>query len=55
MRGPCRDAVNVDTRHARIYPRAAAQVNQHQPLLPLLHAISRSLKRLGIPHQVDSG
>ena len=52
MRWPCCDAVDVDTRHARIYPRACAQVNQHQPLL---HATFRTLKRLGIPHQVESG
>ena len=52
VRCPCCNAINVDTRHARICPRAGAQVNQHQPLL---HAISRTLKRLGIPHQVESG
>ena len=52
MRCPCCDTVDVDARHARICPRAGAQVNQHQPLL---HAISRTLKRLGIPHQVESG
>ena len=45
-------AVDVDTRHARICPRSGAQVNQHQPLL---HAIPRTLKRLGISHQVESG
>ena len=44
---PCCDAVDVDTLHARICPRAGVQVdqyvqlNQHQPLL---HAISRTLK-----------
>ena len=48
---PCCDAVDVDTRHARICPRAGAQVNQHQPLV---NAISRTLKRLGIRHQVES-
>ena len=52
VRCPCCDALDVDTRHARTCPRAGAQVNQHQPLL---HAISRTLKRLGIPHQVESG
>ncbi|CAN0496495.1 unnamed protein product, partial [Laminaria digitata] len=52
VRCPCCDAVDVDTRHARICPRAGAQVNQHQPLV---HAISRTLKRLGIRHQVESG
>ena len=52
VRCPCCEAINVDTRHARICPGAGAQVNQHQPLL---HAISGTLKRLGIPHQVESG
>ena len=52
VRCPCCDAVDVDTRHARICPRAGAQVNQHQPLL---HAISRAFRRLGIPLQVESG
>ena len=51
MRCLCCDAVDVDTRHARISPRAGAQVNQHQQLP---HAISRTLKRLGILHQVES-
>ena len=51
VRCPCCDATDVDTRHARICPRAGAQVKQHQPLL---HAMSRTLKRLGIPHQVES-
>ena len=52
VRCPCCNAINVDTRHARICPRAGAQVDQHQPLL---HAISRTSKRLGIPHQEESG
>ena len=30
---PCCDAVDADTRHARICPGAGAQVNQHLPLL----------------------
>ena len=51
VRCPCCDATDVDTRHARICPGAGAQVNQHQSLL---HAISRTLKRLGVPHQVES-
>ena len=51
-RCPCCDATDADTRHARICPRAGAQVNQHQPLL---HAISRTVKRLGVPRQVESG
>ena len=50
---PCCDAVDVDTRHARICPRAGAQLNQHHQ--PLLHAIYRTLKRLGTLHQVKSG
>ena len=33
-RCPCCDAVDVDTRHAHICPRAGAQVNQHQLLAP---------------------
>ena len=49
---PCCEAVDLDNRHARIRPRAGAQGNPHQ--LPL-HAITRTLKRLGIPHQVESG
>ena len=52
MRCPCCDAVDVDTRHARIYRRAGAQDNQHQPLV---HEMSRTLKRLRIRHQVESG
>ena len=52
VRCPCCDAVDEDTRHARICPRAVEQVNQHQPLL---HAIFRTLKRLEIPHQVETG
>ena len=49
---PCCDAVDIGTRHARICPTAGSQVNQHQPLP---HAISRTLKRLGIRHQAESG
>lgn len=45
-------AVDLDTRQARICSRAGRQVNEHQPLL---HAFSRTLKRLGIPHQAESG
>ena len=52
VRCPYCDATDVDTRHARICPRAGAQVNQHQLLL---HVISRTLMRLGVPHQVESG
>ena len=39
------DTVDVDTRHARIGSGAEVQVKQHQPLL---HAISHTLKRLGV-------
>ena len=31
VRCPCCNAINVDSRHARICPRAGAQVNLHQP------------------------
>lgn len=37
---------------ARIGPGAGVQTKQHEPLL---HAISYTLKRLGIPYQVESG
>ena len=50
VRCPCCYAVVVDSQHARICPRAGAQVNQH---LPLLRAITRPLKRLGIIHYVN--
>lgn len=36
----------VDPRHARRYPRAGEKVEQRQLLL---HAISRTLKWLGVP------
>ena len=49
VRCSCSDAVDVDARHARICPRAGAQVNQHQPLV---HAMVNTLKRLGIQYQV---
>ena len=52
VRYPRCDAVDVGTHHARICPRAGAQVNQHQPLV---HAMSNTLKRLGTQHQVESG
>ena len=52
VRCRCCDEPDVDTRHAHICPRDGAQVNQHQPLL---HAISSTVKRLGVPHQVESG
>ena len=37
-RGFC-DPVDVDTRHARICPKATTQIIQHQPLV---HAMSRT-------------
>ena len=52
VRCPCWGAVDVDARPTRICSRAGAQMNQRQPLL---HAISRISKRLGIPHQVEGG
>ena len=52
VRCPCCDGVNVGTRHIRICARAGAQVHQYHPLL---HAISRALQRLEVPHQVESG
>ena len=51
-RCPCCNAINVDIRHARICSRAGAQVNQHQPLL---YEIARTLKRLRVPNQAQSG
>ena len=51
MMRPCFDAVDEDTHHARICPRAGAQVTQHQPLI---HAMSRTSKRLGIRPQAES-
>ena len=49
---PCCEALRVNTRHERTCQRAGAQVNQHQPLV---HALSRTFKRLSICHQVESG
>ena len=48
---PCRGEA-VNTRHARLCHRSGAQVNQHQPFV---HALSRALKSMSIPHQVESG
>lgn len=45
-------AVDMVTRFAHtVGPRAEAQVNQHRRLL---HAISRTLKRLGVPDIVET-
>ena len=52
MRCRCCDAVDENTSHARMCPRAGAQVNQHRPLV---HAMSCTLKRLGIRRQMESG
>ena len=52
MRCLCCEAMDINTRHARTCHRAGAQVNQHQPLV---HALSRTFKRLSIGHQVESG
>ena len=49
---PCCGTQDADTRHARICPRAGAQVNQHQPLI---HALSRELRRHRIRHVVEDG
>ena len=51
VRCPCCDVVDVDTRHARICPRAGTQVNQHRSLL---HEISPTLKRL-LPQSRGAG
>ena len=51
-RCPCCGATDADRRHARLCHRSGAQVNQ-QP--PLVHALSRSFKRMAIHHQVESG
>ena len=48
----CCEATDANTHHARTCDRAGAQVNQHQPLV---HALSRTFKRLSIRHQVESG
>ena len=51
MRYPCCGAMNADTRHTRLCHRSRAQANQYQPLV---HALSRPLKRMTIHHQVES-
>ena len=52
VRCPRCDAVDADTRRACICARDGVQVNQYQSLL---HAISRTLERHGIPHRMESG
>ena len=49
---PCCGIQDADARHARICPRAGAQVNQHQPFI---HALSRELRRHRIRHVVEDG
>lgn len=44
----CCKTVYTDTRHARVRPRPGMRGSQHQPLL---HAVFRSRKRLGVPRQ----
>eukprot|EP00904_Undaria_pinnatifida_P006577 jgi/Undpi1/3049/HiC_scaffold_15.g06425.m1 len=51
-RCPCWGAAEADRRHARLYRRSRAQMNQHQPLV---HALSRTLKIMPIRHQAESG
>ena len=41
----------VKTRHPRIYPRVRMQVDQQDQ--PMIHNLSRVLKRIGIHHLVD--
>ena len=49
---PCCGATDANTRHARLCHRSGVQVNQHQPLV---HALSRTHKRMSIRHQIASG
>ena len=51
-RFPYCEATDINTRQTRTYHRAGAQANRHQPLV---HAMSRTFKRLSIRHQVESG
>ena len=51
-RCPCYGEAEVNTRHARLFHRSGAQMNQHQPLA---HALSRTLKSISIRHQMESG
>lgn len=45
-------AADLDIRHARTCHWEGAQVDWHQNLV---HAVSKVLKRLMVPHQVESG
>ena len=49
---PCCDAVGVDTRHARVCPRARNEANKRQSVL---HVVSRTVERLWIFHRVQAG
>ena len=49
---PCCGGQDADGRHARKCPWSGAQVRQHTPLV---HALSRELKRHGIRHAVEDG
>ena len=49
---PCCRATEANTRHARLCHRSSAQVDQHEPLV---HALSRTLERMSILHQVERG
>ena len=51
-RCPCCNFVYADARHARLCPRAGAQVAQHQSLI---HTMSRILRLLFIAHTVEGG
>lgn len=46
------DAIDEDTRHAHTSPRTG-ETGETAPAASL-HVISRTLKRLGVPHQVES-
>ena len=47
-----RDGGTITTMHARTCPRDGAQVTMHEPLK---HALSRALRGLRVPHDVESG
>ena len=51
-RRPCCGATDADTRHARLCHQSGAHANQHQPLI---HALSRTFKRMSIRQKVESG
>ena len=51
-RCPSCGAAKANTRHARLRHRSGARVDQHPPLV---HALSRTFKRVSIRHQMESG